>query len=110
MFCVQVQQFLMDPTELPSSSKRVSAGTGEPAGTHEKIDQSTGEVLHAVGCRDDRTIVDSASVVHVFSGLCDVGSERVQYSLKLERVLGESLQYYGIKRNVPLTNRSLAAA
>ena len=27
----------MDPTELPSSSKRVSDGNEEPAGTHEKI-------------------------------------------------------------------------
>ena len=53
----------MDPTELPSSSKRVSDGCEEPAGTHEKFDQSTGEVLFAVGCRDDRPIVDSGSVV-----------------------------------------------
>ena len=29
----------------------------------EKLDQSTGEVLLAVGCRDDRPIVDSGSVV-----------------------------------------------
>ena len=48
---------------LPSSSKRVSDGSEEPAGTHEKFDQSTGEVLFAVGCRDDRPIVDSGSVV-----------------------------------------------
>ena len=45
-------------------------------GTHEKFDQSTGEVLFAVGCRDDRLIVDSGSVVHVPSGLCDVSSDR----------------------------------
>ena len=38
-------------------------GSEEPAGTHEKLDQSTGEVLFAVGCRDDRPIVDSGSVV-----------------------------------------------
>ena len=53
----------MDSTELPGSSTRVSVGCEEPAGTHEKLDQSTGEVLFAVGCRDDRPIVDSGSVV-----------------------------------------------
>ena len=53
----------MNSTELPSSSKRVSDGSEEPAGTHENFDQSTGEVLFAVGCRDDRPIVDSGSVV-----------------------------------------------
>ena len=63
--------------ELPSSSKRVSDRSEEPAGTHEEFDQSTGEVLFAVGCRDDRPINDSGSVpVHVSSGLCDVGSDR----------------------------------
>ena len=36
----------------------------ESAGTHDtKPDQSTREVLFAVGCRDDRPIVDSGSVV-----------------------------------------------
>ena len=38
-------------------------GSEYPAGTHEKLVQSTGEVLFAVGCRDDRPIVDSGSVV-----------------------------------------------
>ena len=38
-------------------------GSEEPAGTHEKPDQSTGEALFAVGCGDDRPIVDSGSVV-----------------------------------------------
>ena len=38
-------------------------GSEEPAGTHEKLDQSTGEVLFADGYRDDRPIVDSGSVV-----------------------------------------------
>ena len=38
----------MYSTELPSSSKRVSDGNEEPAGTHEKFDQSTGEKLFAV--------------------------------------------------------------
>ena len=42
-----------------------------PAGTHEHFDQSTGEVLFAVGCRDDRPIVDSGCCVHVPSGFCD---------------------------------------
>ena len=46
VFCFQkCNSVSMDPTELPSSSKRVSDGNGEPAGTHEKFDQSTGEVL-----------------------------------------------------------------
>ena len=35
-----------------------------------------------------------------------VPTEKVQYSMNLESVLGESLQHYGIKRNVPFTNRS----
>ena len=35
----------MDPTELPSSSKRVFEGNEEPVGTQDKFDQSTGEVL-----------------------------------------------------------------
>ena len=45
--------------------------------------------------------------VHVSSGLCDaVPTEKVQHSMNLESVLGESLQHYGIKRNVPFTHRS----
>ena len=64
VFCVQkCNSISMDSTELPSSSKRVCDGYEEPAGTHEKLDQSTGEVLFAVGCRDDRPIVDPGSVV-----------------------------------------------
>ena len=39
----------MDSTELPSSSTRVFDGSEELAGTHEKFDQSTEEVLIAVG-------------------------------------------------------------
>ena len=41
------------------------------------------------------------------SGLCDVGSDRestIQY--EFGECLGESLQHYGIKRDVPFTNRS----
>ena len=76
-------------------------------GTHKKFDQLTGEVLFAVGCRDDRPIVDSGSVVST----CPVDyatsfpTEKVQYSMNLESELGESLQHYGIKRSVPFTNR-----
>ena len=33
-------------------------------------------------------------------------TEKVHYSMNFERVLGESLQHYGIKRNVPVTNRT----
>ena len=35
-----------------------------------------------------------------------VPTKKVQNSMNLESVLGESLQHYGIKRNVPFTNRS----
>ena len=35
-----------------------------------------------------------------------VPTEKVHYSLNLESVLGESLQHYGIKRNVLFTNRT----
>ena len=109
VFCGQkCNSVSMGPTELPSSSKRVSDGNEESAGTHEKFDRSTGEVLLAVGCRDDRPIVDSGSVVSTcpadFS--TSVPTEKVQYSMNLENVLGESLQHCDIKRNVPFTNRS----
>ena len=50
VFCVQkCNSISMDSTELPSSSKRVCDGYEEPAGTHEKLYQSTEEVLFAVG-------------------------------------------------------------
>ena len=97
VFCVQkCNSISMGSTELPSSSKRVCDGYEEPAGTNEKLDQSTGEVLIAVGCRDDRPIVDSGSVVST----CPVDyatsppTEKVQYCMNLESVLGESLQHY----------------
>ena len=109
VFCVQkCNSVSMDPTELPSSSKRVSDGNEEPGGTHEKFDQTTGEVLFDVGCRDVRPIVDSGSVVSTCPVDCatSVHTEKVQYSMNLESVLCESLQHYGIKRNVPFTNRS----
>ena len=47
---------MTDSTELPGSSTRVLSGmqgSEKPAGTHEKFDQSTGEVIITVGCRDD---------------------------------------------------------
>ena len=108
VFCVQkCKSVVMDSTELPSSSTRVFDGSQEPAGTHKKFDQSTGEVLFAVGCRDDRPIVDPGSVVSTcpVDYATSVATEKVHYSMNLESVLGESLQHYSIKRNVPFTNR-----
>ena len=68
--------------------RRVSDGNGEPAGTHEKFDQSTGEVLIAFGCRDDRPIVDSGSFVSTgpVDHATSVPTEKVQYSMNSERV------------------------
>ena len=101
---------MLDSTQLPSSST-VFSGTQrseEPAGTHEKFDQSTGEVVFDVGCRDDRPNVESGSVVSTcpVDYATSVPTEKVHYSMNLECVLGESLQHYGIKRNVPFTNRN----
>ena len=71
---------MTDWLEMPGSSRRNFSGVSGsewPAATHEsKPDQSAGEVLLAVGSRDDRPIVDSESVVHVPSGLCNVSSQR----------------------------------
>ena len=70
-----------------------------------KNDQSTGEVLFAVGCRDGgRSTVDSGSVVSTCAVdyAASVPTEQVHYSMNLESVLGESLQHYGIKRDVLL--------
>ena len=53
------------------------------------------EVLFALGCRDDRPIVDSVDYA------TSVPTEKVHYSMNLESVLG-----YGIKRNDPFTNRT----
>ena len=54
----------------------------------EKPDQSTGEVLFAVGCRDDRPIVDSGSVVSTcpVDSATSVPTEKVHYSMNLESV------------------------
>ena len=62
----------------------------------------------AVGCRDDRPIVDYGSVVSTcpVDYATSVPTEKVRYSMNLESVLGESLQHYGIKRNLPFTNRT----
>ena len=85
-------------------------GCEEPAGTHEtKPDQSTGEVLFAVGCRDDRPIVDSGSVVSTcpVDYATSVPTEKVNYSMNFGVCwVGESLQHYGVMRNVPFTNRT----
>ena len=92
MFCVQkCKSVTMDSTELPSSSTRVFSGvhgSEEPAGTHEKFDHSTREVLFAVGYRDDRQIVDSGSVVSTCPVDCatSVPTEMVHYSMNLESV------------------------
>ena len=101
VFCVpKCKSVMMDSTEVPSSSKRVSDGSEQPAATHEKFDQSTGEVFCAVGCRDDLPIVDSGSVVSTcpVDYATSVPTEKVHYRMNLESVLGESLQHYGIKR------------
>ena len=80
VFCVQkFKNVVMDSTELPRSSTRVFDGSEELTGTHEKFDQSTGEVLFAVGRRDDRPFVDSGSVVStcpVDYARSDVSSDR----------------------------------
>ena len=72
------------------------------------ISQPQGEVLFAFGCRDDRPLVDSGSVVSTCPVDCatSVPTEKVHYSMNLKSVLGESLQHYGIKRNVLFTNRT----
>ena len=74
--------------------ERSSGGREGPAGTHDKFDESTGEVPLAVGCRDDRPIVDSGSVVSTcpVAYATSVPTEKLHYSMNLENVLGESLQ------------------
>ena len=90
-FAFKCKSVMMDSTELPSSSTRVFDGSEEPAGTHENFDQSTGEVLLAVGCRDDRPVVDSGSVVSTcpVDYATSVQRGKVHYSMNLESVLGE---------------------
>ena len=103
---------MSDRLEMPSSWRRVVSsvqGSEEPAGTHEtEPGKSKGEELLAAGCRDGRPIVDSGSVVSTcpvdYATL--VPTEKVNYSMNVESVLGESLRHYGIKRNVPFTNRT----
>ena len=53
------------------------------------------------------SIVDSGSVVSTcrVDYATSVPTEKVHYSMSLESVMGESLQHYGIKRDVPFTNR-----
>ena len=77
---------MMDSTELPSLSTRVCDGYDGPAGTHKKFDQSTGEVLFAVGCRDDRPVADSGSVVSTCPKdyATSIPTEKVHYSMSLK--------------------------
>ena len=60
------------------------------------------------GCGDDRPIVDSGSVVSTcpVDYATSVPTEKVNHSVNLESVLGESLQHDGIKRNLTFTNRT----
>ena len=52
----------------------------------EKFDQSTGEVLFAFGCRDDRPTVDTGSVVSTcpVDYATSVPTEKVHYSMNLK--------------------------
>ena len=55
VLCVhKCKSVLTDKSEMPGSSMKVISGvqgSEEPAGIHEtKLDQSTGEMLWAVGC------------------------------------------------------------
>ena len=110
--CVQkCKSVTMDSTECQVRRREFCSGmygSEEPASTHEKFDQSTEEVLFSVGCRDDRPIVDSGGVVSTcpVDYATSVPTEKVHYGMNLESVLGESLQHYGINRNVPFTNRT----
>ena len=109
-FCVQKVQECYDGFDgiAKFAPTRVFDGSGESARTHEKFDQSTGEVHFAVGCRDDRPIVDSGSVVSTcpVDYVTSVPTEKVQYSMNLGSVLGESLQHYDIKRDVLFHQRN----
>ena len=108
VFCVQKSaRGMTDWMELPSSSKSGVQVSEEPAGTQKIFYQSTGESLFAVRCRDDRPIVDSGSVVSTcpMDYATSIPTKKVHYSMNLESVLGESLQHYGIKRNVLVTKR-----
>ena len=56
-----MSEYLDVPSSSGISGLRVKE---EPADTHELMpDRTTGEMLLAVGCRDDRPVVDSESVV-----------------------------------------------
>ena len=90
VFCVQKCKSFLESTELPSSSKRVSDESEEPAGTHEKPDHSTGDVLFAVGCQDQRPIIDSGSVVSTcpVDHATSVPTEKVHYSMKFGECVG----------------------
>ena len=66
-------------------------GSEELAGTHEtKPDQSTGEVIFAGGCRYDRPIVGSGSVVSTcpVDYATSVPTEKVHYSMNFGECVG----------------------
>ena len=112
VFCVQKCKSVMtDSTELPISSTtvfQVCVGVRRQRALMKILISQRGEMLFAVGCRDNRPTVDSGSAVSTCSVdyATSVPTEKVHYSMNLESVLGESLQHHGIKRNVPFTNRT----
>ena len=109
MFCVQkCNSVAMDSTELTSSSKRVSDESESQRALMKNSISRRERCFSPLGVE----MIDHLSTLEV---LCP----RVQWitrrqfrqrkyntSMNLESVLGESLQHYGIKRNVPFTNRS----
>ena len=66
------------------------------------------EVLFAVGCRNNRPIVDSGNVVSTcpVDYATSIPTEKEHCSMKLGIVLREPLQHDGIERNVPSTHRT----
>ena len=94
VFCVHscenvMSEYLDVPSTSGISGVRVIE---EPANIHElKFDSTTGEeVFLAVGCRDDRPIVDSGSVVSTcpVDYSMSVPTEKVHSNMNLESVLG----------------------
>ena len=110
VFCVhKCTGVTMDSTELPSSSTRDSDGSEEPEGTHEKFDQSTGEVFFAMS-RSSTNCRLWKCCVHVSSGLCDVGSDRESTILKKWRVCWVNLCNIMASSVMFLSPTDLAAA
>ena len=111
VFCVRkCNSVSMDPTELPSSSTRVFWWEWGASGHSWKIWSVKGDRCFSPL---DVEMIDQLLTLEV---LCPRAQwimrrqfrqrEKVHYSMNLESVLGESLQHYGIKRNVPFTNRT----